>query len=80
MLPAEMLSLAASSLFAVLWLTGYEGLALDDDCYMAFAAVFLACLFGLSVVHLRRQLWESGLDPRVTGRLPGLPNRERNQS
>jgi hypothetical protein len=55
---AALLALAATAAFAALWLTGYEGLSLDDDFYMAFTAVFIACLFGLSVVHLRRQLWD----------------------
>jgi hypothetical protein len=51
---AAVLCLALSLVSAALWFTGYEGLSLDDDLYMAGSAIFIAALVGLSAAQLRR--------------------------
>lgn len=54
LLIAAALCLALSLASGALWFTGYEGLSLDDDFYMAGAAVFVSALVGLSAAQLRR--------------------------
>jgi hypothetical protein len=44
---------AAAALAAALWHAGYEGLRLDDDVYMATAAVFAALTGALITGRLR---------------------------
>jgi hypothetical protein len=46
--------LALSLVSGAFWFTGYEGLALDDDLYMAGSGIFIAALLGLSAAQLRR--------------------------
>jgi hypothetical protein len=43
-----------SLLLGVIWLTGNEIFALDDDLYMAGAAIFASGLVALSVLQLKR--------------------------
>jgi hypothetical protein len=54
LLLAAAICLALSLVFGAFWYTGYEGLALDDDLYMAGAAIFSSGLVGLSAAQLRR--------------------------
>jgi hypothetical protein len=56
---AAVLCFVVSLLSGVIWFTGREILALDDDLYMAGTAIFASGLVALSVLQLKRPIPET---------------------
>jgi hypothetical protein len=53
--PLTLVFFFAAVVFAVMGITEYEGLALEDDWYPAVSAAFVAALIGVTVINLRRR-------------------------
>ena len=52
--PASLICLVATLVFGVLAFTEYEGLAIEDDWYPMITLIFVAGLFCVSFLNLRR--------------------------